>query len=1042
MEYFIKASAVMALFYTCYKLFLQKETFFQSNRWFLLVGLIIAVAFPFVIIPEYVIIEPISISQGNTFVGIPITTDLTVITEEKSFDYTTLIPILYGIGAAFFFIRFLLQFGSLILLLIKNPKNKDGIYTYIIVKNDISPFSFFKWIVYNPEQFNTKELQLILNHERVHVRQYHSIDIIITQLVSVIFWWNPLIWLYKKDIHQNLEYIADHLAQTVNDDEKIYQKLLLKTSVANYDTALTNNFYNSLIKKRIVMLHKSKSKAIKQWKIAIVLPLLTIFLMSVNREKVFIEKENTLVSNVEKGETLEFVVTKNTTDTELNLIIQKFKEIDHRIEFRNKSRNDKNELIDIYTKYDDSGLSNGNNKTPIESFIIYRELFGEEGVFIGRSNGAISFFDNSKGTDNHKLSFDNQFNKFNKLKKRAHKAILKNGIQSEKDLKKEQTSISITNGNIEAIFTKSMTDEGFKKHKKSLKEKNVSFKIKQLERNDKGEISTINIDFITKNGTANHSANNNSGIPINDFKFYMKDNGEFGVADIKNKQKSFFSYVAFSSNMPDSIHFKDDIIRLHGNSKIEYGNTSLRTDTLSNINYNNLNIIKDFKDKNPLYILDGKPISAKKAQQLKQEEIASINVIKGENAIKTYGKQAKNGVVVIISKKESQKIDLNKQQDNFKIRTPQDQQPLYVIDGEIVDEEVFNKLKDGDIQTINVLKDKAATDLYSEKAKHGVIVVRTKRNTTPVYILNGKVITDAQVKKLETTNSIKNLEVIHHKKELIKEKYNIDTNGDVIIIETKEDKVPDYIINDTKVKIVDPKQKNINISKSKEVSRKTIREFAPIDYHPDTYEFRNSNSIFEKENNTPPVYILNGKVIDEAEVKNLETSNRISEITVLNKEEEKKKYNINTKGALILIEVKDEKNKELLFIDNFKFTSSDSKIEEAQKLSENQKNQKLYVTTQSVTSNANYGGILVNLIDKEVDDETFKRLTFNYAKDNIDLQFSNTIRNENQEITSITIHMKNTLTGKIASASFNDENGIPKIFIGYTGPVNNKPIND
>ena len=536
MEYFIKASVVMTLFYICYKLFLQKETFFQSNRWFLLIGLIVAIAFPFVVIPEYVFIEPINISQDSVFVGIPIATDLPIIEEAPSFDYKFLIPILYGIVVAFFFIRFLLQFGSLILLLINNPKNKEGIYTYIIVKNDISPFSFFKWIVYNPEQFNSEELQLVLDHERVHVRQYHSVDIIITQLVSVVFWWNPLIWLYKKDVHQNLEYIADHLAQTVDDDEKTYQKLLLKTSVTNYDTTITNNFYNSLIKKRIVMLHKSKSKAIKQWKIAIVLPLLAILLMSTNREKVFIKKENTLVSNVEKGEILEFIITKNTTDAELNLIIQKFKEIDHRIEFKNKSRNDKDELINIYTKYDDSGLSNGNGKTPIESFIIYKELFEEEGVFIGRSNGAISFFDNSKRTDNNKSSLDNRFKKFNKLKKRAHKAILKNGIQGEKDIKKGQASVSITNENIEIVFTKNMTEESFKKHKKFLKEKDVSFNVKQLERNHKDEITSINIDFTTKNGIINHSVSNNSGIPINDFKFYIKDNGEFGIVDVKNKQ--------------------------------------------------------------------------------------------------------------------------------------------------------------------------------------------------------------------------------------------------------------------------------------------------------------------------------------------------------------------------------------------------------------------------------------------------------------------------------------------------------------------------
>ena len=190
------------------------------------------------------------------------------------------------------------------MLLIQNPKNKDGIYTYVIVENKISPFSFFKWIVYNPENYNKDELQLILIHEKVHANQMHSIDILFTQLACVIFWFNPLIWLYRKEVRQNLEYIADNKTQMQSNCQKEYQRLLVKTSVVNHNITLSNNFYNSLIKERIVMLHKSKSKKANLLKYVLVIPLLALFLMSFNTEDIYIEKEVTATTPFKIDDTI------------------------------------------------------------------------------------------------------------------------------------------------------------------------------------------------------------------------------------------------------------------------------------------------------------------------------------------------------------------------------------------------------------------------------------------------------------------------------------------------------------------------------------------------------------------------------------------------------------------------------------------------------------------------------------------------------------------------------------------------------------------
>jgi bla regulator protein blaR1 len=348
MEYLLKASVVIAIFYVCYKLFLQGETFFESNRWFLLLGIIIAFILPFIVIPIYITVESsplenLIINSGNTTIGI----------AEKPFDILQLLAIIYLSGAGIFLCKVLLQFGSLRFLLFSNNKQKQGRYTFLITNSNTSPFSFFKWIIYNPTQFNEDELQQIISHEKVHARQYHSIDIILTQISSIIFWFNPFVWLYKKALQQNLEFIADQNTQKQFDCKKSYQHLLLKTSVPQYKMAIANNFYNSLIKKRIVMLHKNRSKNRNLWKFALILPLLALFIMSFNTKEIIINKSSDLINNAISetqesfGEIIEVIISKDSKEADLKLIKSDFKKAGITLKFSGIKRNGKDEIIAI-----------------------------------------------------------------------------------------------------------------------------------------------------------------------------------------------------------------------------------------------------------------------------------------------------------------------------------------------------------------------------------------------------------------------------------------------------------------------------------------------------------------------------------------------------------------------------------------------------------------------------------------------------------------------------------------------------------------------
>ena len=258
--YLIKSSGLIAVFYLAYFFMLRKETFFSSNRWFLLAGLITSIMLPFVYFTKIIWVEPIATSPINYWSTLPVTN----YTEEETLeDYLPIIiAIVYGMGILVLLAQFAFDFYSLRMLLKGKSIERQADFKFIDTKENIAPFSYFNTIVYNSSLYSTSELENILEHEKVHSEQNHSIDVLLSRLFCIVFWFNPFLWLYKKAILQNLEFIADKEASKRISDKKAYQITLLKITTQENCVAITNHFYQSLIKKRIVMLNKNQSKKI------------------------------------------------------------------------------------------------------------------------------------------------------------------------------------------------------------------------------------------------------------------------------------------------------------------------------------------------------------------------------------------------------------------------------------------------------------------------------------------------------------------------------------------------------------------------------------------------------------------------------------------------------------------------------------------------------------------------------------------------------------------------------------------------------------
>lgn len=277
MEYLLKSSVVLTVLIFCYHAFLQNETFFKSIRIYFLAGMALALVVPLIKIPIYV--EHSAGQLGNPAYNSIVSTH---IGEFSISHYVHLLPYLYLIGVAIFSILFIFRLFSLGIFLVKhNSRKENGVY-FIETEKEISPFSFFNIVVYNPSQFSNNELNHILAHEKTHIKQLHSFDIIITNVLSIVLWFNPFVWLLKKAVDQNLEFLADAMTFQKINDHKSYQITLLKTNNGNLCPELTSSFFNGLTKKRIKFLNKCKSSSIKQLKFLIVLPLLGVLVYNLN----------------------------------------------------------------------------------------------------------------------------------------------------------------------------------------------------------------------------------------------------------------------------------------------------------------------------------------------------------------------------------------------------------------------------------------------------------------------------------------------------------------------------------------------------------------------------------------------------------------------------------------------------------------------------------------------------------------------------------------------------------------------------------------
>ena len=407
----LKAGIILLLFWGIYRLFLQKETFYSFNRLFLMAGLVASF-----LLPLYTFHYTAEIKTP----GIPVNliTDSENISPAASTGagivyafLNSFIPILYIVVLLTIMTYRIISLSRLFKVIHRSCKKRFSGYNLIESSEFDGAFSFFHF-AFIPKSLNESEKNIILRHEETHIAQNHWIDLLLTNILSLIWWFNPIIWLYGKAIRNNHEYLADNEVLS-SYEQADYQQTLVNQWLKTPVFPIANSFSYSNRLKRIKMMKKSISNPARRLFSLVAIPAIAVFFLAFSKPEYKYSHTETTSDSTQKDSTIYALVThenleaiKNGSDSILHLqnpvMIEK-KSKGLRLRATGDMGLEKEPLIIIDGKKEPVDLSEINPDEILSISVLKdksaNEIYGEEGqngvVLITTKAGQKAVFESS-----------------------------------------------------------------------------------------------------------------------------------------------------------------------------------------------------------------------------------------------------------------------------------------------------------------------------------------------------------------------------------------------------------------------------------------------------------------------------------------------------------------------------------------------------------------------------------------------------------------------------------------------------------------------
>lgn len=298
-QYLLHTTSIWIVLFIAYKILLSKEKYFILNRFYLICSLAVGLILPLVqfidfysrpVLPNA---SAIYYDQVNYISQLSVTASAST-TEHSSLDWTAIIFLLITIGMAVMLFKNVIAGLRLKYLYKNSEKYHHKEFTEVLTQKEHLPFSFFRYIFFSAFKLTESDRISILNHEIHHVKAKHTWDVLFVELIKVFFWWNPLVYFYKRAITENHEFSADHSA-IAQSSRKEYCSLLLQANMPGVNLDLGHPFFSTYIKKRIDMMYRKKST--RKSYLKFILPMFAIVFMAFIIKDDHLELDYTLDSD-------------------------------------------------------------------------------------------------------------------------------------------------------------------------------------------------------------------------------------------------------------------------------------------------------------------------------------------------------------------------------------------------------------------------------------------------------------------------------------------------------------------------------------------------------------------------------------------------------------------------------------------------------------------------------------------------------------------------------------------------------------------------
>ncbi len=320
--YLIKSTLCLLVLGSFYKLFLEKEKIHNLKRYYLIVSILFAYTIPLITITyeKEVYINPQDIVVASEAMVTPgYVTEVYDVAAEPINYVPILLWCLYSIGFIIFGFRFTKNLYSLTKKVRSNEKLKEPSHTNVLLRDAVIPFTFLKYIFVPKTEFLQRSIpEEVLFHEKAHVHQKHTLDILFVEVLQVIFWFNPLLFWLKKAIKLNHEFLADQTVLKHQFSIQRYVNLLVNYPTSSNQTALTSTINYSLTKKRLQMMTKEFSKKRVTLKLLAVIPTLLLCLLFFNNDIIAQEKNNWRYSKTNSSQDKEIEIRVKNEQIRVN----------------------------------------------------------------------------------------------------------------------------------------------------------------------------------------------------------------------------------------------------------------------------------------------------------------------------------------------------------------------------------------------------------------------------------------------------------------------------------------------------------------------------------------------------------------------------------------------------------------------------------------------------------------------------------------------------------------------------------------------------